>query len=282
MLTLVWSNAPARQILLPPTVTWVATPRFALGEPVFVKYRITNPNDEPITLLLEPSRKDWFHVRLESDAPLAGARPGSIAASLCPAPSGPAGGQAVDQLHTSPTQVVGAHGVYENVSFVWPPASASLIGSYRLVFDSNLIFRAGNSDLSQTLPTDLRTHIEGILPVEVVAATDAEISSYAEMLGSEYDHDTYRIAPGIDKPCFWFLDAWLNMPVAASLPVWRRHLLGSGNEILILRAARVLAQRSDPEVKRLLRDMQAYIHEHRPDLDQAMKLALRKEQRGHD
>jgi hypothetical protein len=131
------------------------------------------------------------------------------------------------------------------------------------------------------LAKDMRASVEGSVPVEVVAATNSEVASYADLLGSEYYNQTYHVAPGIDKLCPWFFDAWLNMPVGPSLPVWRRYLLSGRNEMWTVWAARVLAQRNEPEVKELLRDMQAYVHEHRPEWDEDMKLALRKDSGGH-
>jgi|GEM_PF-4877077 len=230
----------------PPTVEWAISKHVVPGEPLFVEYKVQNPNDETIIVKFQPSREAWFTASFGGKA-----IPPALAVGRRRA--------AIDDNsnHGLCVNLIEPHSFCREVVTIPLPPDAQAPSGCSVTLAGTLEYREGQvwSDVNTAEPP---VATQATLNLSVEPVSDEALAAAADRLGRAWIDRSMAPAEGIDG--YYPVKAWLDMPIGPSMPCWRRYLLSGKCDGSLPRISALLCTRTEPEMQKLVSDIASYVH----------------------
>lgn len=194
-----------------------------MGEPLILKYRLSNPENQRVHAAIDDDVSKWLTIRL-NDASGHPVKATQTVSKASPEPQG----------ITTNGVPVAPNGYHEGFLVLSPNLQPTQPGQYRLDLSAHLVSTWGWHDMVSTTSENSETQQDFSLPLTVTARDPQRLRNVAESLSQTVlgtnNSDQYRLA---DKALF-------SMRDPACLPIW--HALATSAKLDPWQALDVMSQ----------------------------------------
>lgn len=234
--------------IAPPTIQWTITPERVLGAPVYVQFRIDNPNPFPIVVFMGEPRTSWFGLRVQNaDAPLAAVMPRTP----------------LDELRPGDTQLIEAMSHCRRSFSLKGFVRFTTAGAYSASIHCSLAYRAKSAPNVEWLSPVVA---DDEMQFRVTPADDEALAAAADQMEKALTQHGVSPADGIEPGSTqYLLRDLLQMPVGPCAAIWRR-LLFSGKlpgRMMLGEAAVAINSNPDPAAASFANEIRDYMARHK-------------------